>query len=58
MENKSEALMKAIDFTNAKYGRNSISIVQAGINNSWKMRRKHSSKIDTASFDLLPKISV
>jgi DNA polymerase V len=58
MENKSKTLMKAIDFTNAKYGRNAVSIAQAGINNSWKMRREHSSKIDTASFDSLPKISV
>ena len=58
MENKSQTLMKAIDFTNAKYGRNAISIAQAGTNNSWKMRREHSSKIDTASFDSLPKISV
>ena len=58
MENRSNTLMKAIDLTNAKYGRNAISIAQAGINNTWKMRRKHSSKIDTASFDLMPKISV
>ena len=58
MENKSQTLMKAIDFTNAKYGRNAISIAQAGINNSWKMRREYSSKIDTASFDSLPKIRV
>ena len=58
MEKKSKTLMKAIDFTNAKYGRNAITIAQAGINNSWKMRREHSSKIDTASFDSLPKISV
>ena len=58
IENKSKNLMKAIDFTNAKYGRNAISIAQAGTNNTWKMRREHSSKIDTASFDLLPKISV
>ncbi len=58
MENKSQTLMKAIDFTNAKYGRNAVSIAQAGINNSWKMRREHSSKIDTSSFDSLPKISV
>ena len=58
MENKSQTLMKAIDFTNAKYGRNAISVAQAGISNSWKMRREHSSKIDTASFDSLPKISV
>ena len=58
LENKSQTLMKAIDVTNAKYGRNVISVAQAGINNSWKMRREHSSKIDTASFDSLPKISI
>ncbi len=58
LENKSKTLMKAIDFTNAKYGRNAISIAQAGIKNDWQMRREHSSKIDTASFDSLPKISV
>jgi len=58
MENKSKTLMEAIDFTNAKYGRNAISIAQAGINNSWKMQREYSSKIDTASFDSLPKVSI
>ncbi len=58
LENKSQTLMKAIDLTNARYGRNVISVAQAGINNSWKMRREHSSKIDTTSFDSLPKISV
>ena len=58
LENKSQTLMKAIDVTNAKYGRNVISVAQAGINNSWKMRREHSSKIDTASFGFLPKISI
>ena len=56
MENKSQTLMKAIDFTNAKYGRNSISIAQAGINKSWKMKKEYSSKIDTASFPYLPKV--
>ena len=58
MEKKSQDLMRAIDYTNAKYGRNAISLAQAGVNNSWKMRREHSSKIDTASFDSLPKISI
>ena len=57
-EKKSKTVIQAIDSTNAKYGRNAASIAQAGINNSWKMRREHSSKIDTASFDFLPKISV
>jgi len=58
LEKKSQKLMKAMDLTNSKYGRNVISVAQAGINNSWKMRREHSSKIDTASFDSLPEISV
>ena len=58
LENKSQPLMRAIDFTNAKYGRNAISIAQAGISNDWKMRREHSSRIDTASFDSLPKINI
>ena len=58
LENKSKKLMKAIDYTNTKYGRYAISIAQAGLSKGWKMRREHSSKIDTASFDLLPKIRV
>jgi DNA polymerase V len=54
LETKSKSLMKAIDSTNIKYGRNSISIAQAGFKKSWKMRREHYSFIDTASFDSLP----
>ena len=48
--------MKAIDYTNTKYGRYAISIAQAGLNKDWKMRREHSSKIDTADFNCLPTI--
>ena len=58
LENKSKKLMRAIDYTNTKYGRYAISIAQAGLSKGWKMRREHSSKIDTASFDSLPKIVV
>jgi DNA polymerase V len=58
LETKSKSLMKAIDSTNIKYGRNSISIAQAGINNTWKMRKEHFSKIDTASFDSLPMLKI
>ncbi len=58
LENKSKKLMKAIDYTNTKYGRYAISVAQAGLSKGWKMRREHSSKIDTASFDSLPKIVV
>ena len=57
LENKSKELMKAIDYTNMKYGRHAISIANAGISKGWKMRREHSSKIDTASFNHLPKVS-
>jgi len=58
LEKKSKTLMRAIDYTNMRYGRNAISIAQAGIDKVWKMRRKHSSRIDTASFDSLPKIRI
>ena len=47
-----------IDQANIKYGRNSISIAQAGTGNSWKMRREHFSKIDTASFNNLPMLKI
>jgi DNA polymerase V len=58
LETKSKSLMNAIDQTNIKYGRNSISIAQAGTGNSWKMRREHFSKIDTASFNNLPMLKI
>ncbi len=57
LEKKSKKLMKAIDYTNMKYGRHAISIANAGISKGWKMRREHSSRIDTASFLCLPKVS-
>ena len=47
-------LMKAIDDTNIKYGRHALSIAQAGFKKKWNTRRQHDSKIDTASFQLLP----
>ena len=46
-----------IDHTNNKYGRHAITIASAGLHKGWKMRREHSSKIDTASFNYLPKVS-
>ena len=46
--------MKAIDFTNAKYGRHALSVAQAGLRRDWNIKRQHSSKIDTACFELLP----
>ena len=49
--------MRAIDHANNKYGRHAITIASAGIHKGWKMRREHSSKIDTASFNYLPKVS-
>ena len=58
LEDKSKTLMQAIDYTNMKYGRYAVSIAQAGLSKGWKMRREHSSKIDTASFDSLPVIDI
>tara|TARA_B100000579_G_scaffold435670_1_gene459534 strand:+ start:474 stop:1751 length:1278 start_codon:yes stop_codon:yes gene_type:complete len=57
-EEKRTSLMKAIDYTNAKYGKNVLSIVQAGLKKKWNIKRQHSSKIDTASFNLLPTIRI
>ena len=53
-EEKRTKLMKAIDYTNAKYGRNALSVVQAGLKKEWNIKRQHFSKIDTACFELLP----
>jgi len=53
-EEKRKNLMKAIDFTNAKYGRHALSVAQAGLRRDWNIKRQHSSKIDTACFELLP----
>jgi len=53
-EKKREKLMKAIDRTNAKYGKHSLSIAQAGLKKMWISKRQHYSKIDTASFEFLP----
>ena len=55
-EEKRIRLMKAIDYTNIKYGRNALSIAQAGLKKGWNIKKQHSSKIDTASFELLPTI--
>ena len=49
-------LMKAIDKTNFRFGRNVITTADTGFRNNWKMRRNHSSRIDTSSFEFLPTI--
>ena len=49
-------LMKAIDYTNTKYGQYALSIAQAGLKRKWNIKRQHFSKIDTASFNLLPAV--
>ena len=55
-EEKRTKLMQAIDYTNIKYGRNALSIAQAGLRKQWNIRKQHSSKIDTACFELLPAV--
>ncbi len=49
-------LMLAIDKTNFKFGRNAITVADTGFYSNWRMRKEHSSKIDTSSFDYLPTI--
>ena len=55
-EEKRTRLMKAIDYTNIKYGRHALSIAQAGIKKIWVAKRQHSSKVDTACFQFLPTV--
>ncbi len=55
-EEKRIKLMKAIDYTNIKYGRNALSVAQAGFKKKWNIKRQYSSRIDTACFDLLPAV--
>ena len=57
-EEKRKKLMKAIDYTNIKYGRHALSIAQAGLRKKFNIKRQHSSKIDTACFDFLPTIKI
>jgi len=55
-DEKIKSLMRSIDSTNCRYGRSALSLASGGINKKWNMRRKHSSKIDTADFRYLPTI--
>ena len=57
-DEKRARLMKAIDHTNTRYGRFALSIAQAGLKKGWNIKRQHSSKIDTACFELLPAVRV
>ncbi len=57
-EEKRKKLMKAIDYTNNKYGRNALSIAHAGLKKKWNIKRQHYSKIDTACFDFLPIVKI
>ena len=55
-DEKIKNLMRSIDSTNYRYGRSVLSLASAGVNKKWNMRKKHSSKIDTADFYCLPTI--
>jgi len=51
-------LMKAIDYTNIKYGRNALSVAQARLKKEWNIKKQHDSKIDTSCFDFLPTVKI
>ena len=55
-KNKIKNLMKSIDYTNYRYGRSTLILANAGVNKKWTIRKKYSSKIDTADFYRLPTI--
>ena len=55
-DEKIKSLMRSIDSANCRYGRSALSLASGGINKKWNIRRKHSSKIDTADFRCLPTI--
>ena len=55
-EEKRIRLMKAIDNTNIKYGRNALSVAQAGFKKNHNTKRQYSSRINTSSFDFLPTV--
>src|SRR6056300_451766 len=54
---KSGKLMKILDDANLKFGRNFMSVGDAGFKGSWKMRRDYSSRIDTSDFKRLPTVN-
>ena len=57
-DEKRKKLMKAIDYTNIKYGRNALIVAQAGLKKKWNIKKQHASKIDTASFYFLPTVKI
>ena len=57
-DEKRVKLMKAIDYTNIKYGRNALSVAQAGFKKKWNTKRSFSSRIDTACFNFLPTVKI
>jgi len=51
-------LMQAIDHTNTRYGRNALSIAQAGVRKKWNVKKQYASKIDTACLCFLPTVKI
>ncbi|MBU1001254.1 MAG: Y-family DNA polymerase [Proteobacteria bacterium] len=51
---RQEALMQALDATNAKWGRDTITYAATGLGQAWKMRQNHKSPRYTTSWDELP----
>jgi len=51
-------LMRAIDHTNFKYGRNALSVARAGLKKKRNIKRKYASKINTACFNFLPTVKI
>jgi len=57
-EEKRKRLMKVIDYANIKYGRHALSIAQAELRKKRNIKKRYSSKIDTACFGFLPTVKI
>ena len=50
--------MGTIDYANIKYGRHALSIAQAELRKKRNIKKRYSSKIDTACFGFLPTVKI
>lgn len=53
---KKESLMKLLDKTNRRFGKNTLNYASEGLNQPWQMNRKFKSPAYTTCWDELPKI--
>jgi len=55
---KSEKMMKALDATNARFGRGTIFLAGEGIDQSWQMKAEHKTPAYVSDWDEIPRVRV